>query len=210
MSQNHRQDFIQAVNQAIEEQIIPRIFSAAQLAAMQLPYHEKKDHYSFTTAPTAERTFKKFYNIRPQLMINDPGIADRQINPPALRSIKVSFKGKMRDVPLSIVRENPGWAKTAQEWQKDLDSSYLRRKVVAKLEPSLKQKFNLASGKDYSIGPGLGFARKNAATQYVVQLHTPEARKETAAIKKLIEKQLKVITPGKRSRVRIAGPMGRR
>jgi hypothetical protein len=199
------QNQLEATKQAIEEQVIPQLFSAEQLAEMKKPYHEKADHYFLID----DEDFLK--TMGATLIINDARITPEQIAATA-KSIKVTVDGKTQEIPLQAFKPRTG---NVQAWQDNLAYSYVSREAKEKLEAGLKEKFNLVKGKDFKIEYGSmnninfelpadapGFKTRNAAL-YLVKIWNKEALKQKSVIEKYIHDQLNVITPGRPSDVYI-------
>lgn len=195
--------FIEAVNKAIEEQIVPKLFTAKELADMKLPHHETSDHYTFSNGITSDPAFAPFYNVQPQLCVEDTRVPDAQIDA-APKKIYVTFKGKVHEVPLRVYRFNTD---SAKKFTGMLEFTYISRAAIAELAKGVKKEFNLVSGTDYEIGYGVGgWAAKDVPeAYYLIQTWSKAAQKQDKAICKFVEEQLKVVTPGRPSKVSTSG-----
>jgi hypothetical protein len=196
---------LEATKQAIDEQVIPQLFSAEQIAEMKKPYHDKADYYFLVN----DEDFLKVMGAT--LIINDARIMPEQIAA-AAKSINVTVDGKTQEIALHVYKPHN---ESVQAWQDGLAYSYVSREAKEKLEAGLAEKFNLAKGKDFKIEYGSmnninfelptndpGFKTRTAAL-YLVKIWNKEALKQTPAIEKYIHDQLKAITPGRPSDVYI-------
>jgi len=199
------QNQLEATKQAIEEQVIPQLFSAEQLADMKKPYHDKTDHYFLID----DEDFLK--TMGATLIINDPRVPAEQVAA-AARNIQVTVDGKTQDIPLHVYKPRN---ESVQAWQDSLAYAYVSREAAAKLEADLTEKFNLVKGKDFKIEYGsmnnINFDlptdapghKTRTAAFYLVKIWNKEALKQKPAIEKYIHDQLNVITPGRPSDVYI-------
>lgn len=195
--------FLEASRIATEQQIIPKLFTPAQLAEMQQPFHQTWDYYGFVPLMTAEKAFAAYDGAKPQLSINDPRITDAQIKalPP---TITVDYEGSQYTVPLRVYS---GARESVADWQEKLAFQRRSREAIASIETGLSSKFNLTSGYDYSIGYGIGLVDNEKAASFIVQLYNDKARKVSRDVGKYMEEELKTLTPERKSQVLLSGPV---
>lgn len=195
---------MEAVNKAIEEQVVPKLFSREQRAEMTVPYHTASDHYNFAPLMTADMEFAATGGLAPQLAINDPRITDAQIDA-APKTITVTLRGQEVTVPLRVYKNT---SETVAEWTETRDFQSRSRQAIAQLEIGLSRKFNLEAGKDYSIGYGIGGVGHIKAASYIMQIYNAKtARKQGAEIKQYMQERLAELTPERPSQVILSGPI---
>jgi hypothetical protein len=195
--------FLEAASAAIEQQIIPALFTPAQIAEMHQPFHHKWDYYSLSHMVTAEKEFAAFGGACPQLAVNDPRITEAQIDalPP---TITVAYEGKNYAVPLRVYLDTD---ESVKEWQENVEFNSRSREALASIEPGLASKFHLAASKDYSIGYGIGQVGGKPSATFLVQLFSDKAQKLGSKVKKYMESELKTLTPERPSEVILSGPI---
>jgi hypothetical protein len=195
--------YLRAAEKAMEQQIVPLLFSAAQQQEWAQPHHEKWDHYNFASLMTADKRFEDFAQVAPQLAINDPRITQAQIDA-APKTLKVVVDGTSYDVPLRIYKNT---SETEQQWQESRRIRVRHREVVQGLEKSLKAEFKLTAGKDYSIGTGRSLKDGKPVDTFMVQLFNAKARKAGPELQKRMTEQLAVLMPERPSNVWLMGPI---
>ena len=205
MTQNHEK-IARAIDKALEHQIIPKLFTPEQLAEMDKPYYGRHNLYYAANLMTSEAEFKVLGTMKPQLAITDPRITKAQIA--ALpKTLDVTVDGVTHTVPLRVYEMH--YHATVKEWRDEVDFQAESTRAAAQLEGALEKKFNLAAGKDFSIGFGIGADQQgNKVASYMVQMFDNAAlKKQGTAMQKFAEQEIKTITPGRPSSVMVHGPI---
>lgn len=205
MTQNYDK-IARAIDKALEEQIIPLLFTPAQLAEMDKPHYGRHHLYYAANLMTIEKEYKVLDTVKPQLAITDPRITKAQIA--ALpKTLDVTVDGKTHTVPLRVFEMHHH--ASVKEWREAVDFQAESHRGAEGLEKSLARKFNLVAGKDFSIGYGIGADKKgNKVASYMVQMFDNAAlKKQGKAVQDFAEKEIAVITPGRPSSVMVHGPI---
>lgn len=195
---------MEAVNRAILEQVVPKLFTQKQRNEWEAPYHEKSDHFNFAPLMTADMEFAALGGLAPQLAINDPRISQAQIDA-APKTLTVTLNGKQHTVPLRVYKNT---SETVAEWTETIAFQARSREAISHLEIGLSREFNLEAGKDYSIGYGIGGVGDIKTANYFMQIFNAKtARKQGAEIRQYMQEQLAELTPERPSRIIVGGPI---
>jgi len=195
-SQEKLQSFMAVASQAVTAQVVPSIFSASQIAEMNLPHHHYFDHYNCGFMGGGDGD-GKFHSTTPQLAIYDPRISADQIAQ-AAKKVTFDFDGEHYDFQVRIYQSCS--TLDIQEWQQGMSNEYECREAIENLEPGLKSKFRLVSGKNCSINHG-----SSHEAQFTVLLFNKSSQKRQDNIRAYVEAELKTMIPTRPVSVDIGG-----
>ena len=148
ISKEDKEAFAEHVNETLVKTYLPLIFSKEQIDEMKKPFHNVHDHIHGASIGELNEKLEHVQYTKPQVCISDPRISDELIDR-LPNTIDIEFKGKTYNLPVRVYKYAP--IESIAKWKQGLEQVYRIRALLSKIEPSIKDEYNLISSQDYDV-----------------------------------------------------------